>query len=343
MANVTYTVPNKNGSYDGDMVVKQYTSIAIDAGDTVTVDQPTRGLMILCTGDCVINGTLSMKEKGANANPSSSGANDSNAVQTNGLQLPFLTSGGSESLTAADTLLNGCGTTARSVVANFKTISSDGTIVSVPKIGGAGGSGGGGAGGTLTNGTGGGGSGNHSSGGTTTAAGGAGTCFSGGSASGGNNNTNNAYGTDDYAGAGGQGGSSNHNAACLGGAGNPAGTTVRYFGSYSGGSPVAGGGTGGLLILIVKGNLTIGSGGKITVKGGNGAYFSDESGTYSSGYSAAGGQAGGGRIIIAHRGTYTNNGTVEALGGDANHAKEDSTAGSGGDGGTGAITVLQVQ
>ena len=47
MANVTYTVPNKNGSYDGDMVIKQYTSLTIDSGDIVTVDQPCRGLMIL--------------------------------------------------------------------------------------------------------------------------------------------------------------------------------------------------------------------------------------------------------------------------------------------------------
>ena len=47
MANVTYTVPNKNGSYDGDMVVKQYNSMIIDTGDTVTVDQPNRGLFIL--------------------------------------------------------------------------------------------------------------------------------------------------------------------------------------------------------------------------------------------------------------------------------------------------------
>ena len=47
MANVTYTVPNKNGSYDGDMVVKQYTDLIIDSGDIVTVDQPCRGLMIL--------------------------------------------------------------------------------------------------------------------------------------------------------------------------------------------------------------------------------------------------------------------------------------------------------
>ena len=112
MANVNYTVQNKNGSYDGDMVVKQYTSVAIDNGDTVTVDQPCRGLMILVSGDCTINGTLSMKGRGAAANPSSGGGNDSNAVDTNGLRLTFLASGGSDSLTAANTLLNGCGTLA---------------------------------------------------------------------------------------------------------------------------------------------------------------------------------------------------------------------------------------
>ena len=30
MANVTYTVPNKSGSYDGDMVVKHYSSMTIN-------------------------------------------------------------------------------------------------------------------------------------------------------------------------------------------------------------------------------------------------------------------------------------------------------------------------
>ena len=64
MANVTYTVPNKNGSYDGDMVVKQYSSMTINNGDTITTDQPCRGLMILVQGNCTINGTLSMTGRG---------------------------------------------------------------------------------------------------------------------------------------------------------------------------------------------------------------------------------------------------------------------------------------
>ena len=60
MANVTYPV-----TQDGDAVVKQYSSITINAGDTVTVDNRCKGLIIYCKGDCTIDGTLSMTEKGA--------------------------------------------------------------------------------------------------------------------------------------------------------------------------------------------------------------------------------------------------------------------------------------
>ncbi len=63
MADVTYTVQNKVGSYDGDMVIKEYTSMTINSGDTVTVDQPCRGLFIYVQGDCTIDGTLSMTAK----------------------------------------------------------------------------------------------------------------------------------------------------------------------------------------------------------------------------------------------------------------------------------------
>ena len=71
-------------------------------------------------------------------------------------------------------------------------------------------------------------------------------------------------------------------------------------------------GTGGLIILVVKGNLTIGSGGSITCIGSN-------SGTCSGGnaWHGSGGASGGGNIVLAYRGTYTNNGTVTANGGTA--------------------------
>jgi hypothetical protein len=339
MANVTYTVPNKNGSYDGDMVVKQYNSVTIDTGDTVTVDQPCRGLFILVKGDCTINGTLSMTARGAFANPTTSGGSDSNAVDSNGLRFPFLTSGGSSSLTAANTLLNGCGTEARSVISNFQTLSSNGTILIVTRDGGLGGAGKntysssgslpGDDGGTVTNGTGGGGAG-MSYYYAQSQNGAKGSCFSGGSGSGGirsfgnpGNRSNTSFPVD-YGGAGGQGQYyGEFQNVSGGGAGNPGGTST--------GTDTSGqNGTGGLIVLVVGGNLTVGSNGKIQANGmlaggGNATYGTDMSG----------GASGGGRIIIAHRGTYSNSGTVEANGGT-------KSSGSGGNGGAGSVTVEQV-
>ena len=46
---VTHTVQNKNGSYDGDMVVKQYTALTISTGDTMKVDQACRGDAYICS------------------------------------------------------------------------------------------------------------------------------------------------------------------------------------------------------------------------------------------------------------------------------------------------------
>ena len=37
---------NYGGSYDGDMVVKNYNTLTIDAGATLTTSSPTRGLLI---------------------------------------------------------------------------------------------------------------------------------------------------------------------------------------------------------------------------------------------------------------------------------------------------------
>ena len=336
MANVTFTVQNKNGSYDGDMVVKQYTSIAIDAGDTVTVDQPTRGLMILCQGDCTINGTLSMKGRGAFADPTASGASDSNAVDSNGLRLPFLTAGGSDSLTAANTLFNGCGTAARNVLANFITLSSNGTIVSLVRQGANGGAGVGSKvnGNVGSNGstgqTGGGGSGGSGWTGST-GSGAYGSCFSGGSASGGTNNDSSAN-AGNWGGAG-TNGNTSHTATTSGGCGNPTGGNDITSGSVSGAEQ----GTGGLIILIVGGNLTIGSGGSITCVGSNSGSCSGGNGWHGSG-----GASGGGNIVIAHKGTYTNNGTVTANGGTSGTITNNSTSKRGGNGGNGSVQVLQV-
>ena len=367
MANVTYTVPNKNGSYDGDMVVKQYNSMVIDAGDTVTVDQPNRGLFILVKGDCTINGTLSMTSKGGFINPTATGGSDSNAVDSNGLRLPFLTSSGSSSLTASNTLFNGCGNDARSILSNFRTLSSNGDIITLVRQGASGGtqfslstgSGGqnGNAGSNGTTGqTGGGGGGSVVYGGTCRE-GRYGSCFSGGSGGGsvnnGEGNQSNVSNATIWSGRGGAS-ATGHSAAVTGGAGNPLGSNVNTSsGSISFQNNEDGDGVGGLIILVVGGNLTIGSGGKIEANGGGSQHVTRGD---SPDWINTGGAGGGGNIVLAYKGTYTNNGTVEARGGRSGRCHNPNPLGwnngsntatgdwfvNGGNGGNGSVQNLQV-
>ena len=59
-----------------------------------------------------------------------------------------------------------------------------------------------------------------------------------------------------------------------------------------------------------------------------------------------GGGSGGGSVKIAHRGTFTNNGTINVAGGDAGiyfDGGNNQYNGEGGDGGDGTYTALQVQ
>jgi len=360
MANVTYTVSNKNGSYDGDMVVKQYTSIDIDSGDTVTTDQPCRGMFLLSKGNVNVNGTLSMKNRGAFANPTTSGGSDSNAVDSNGLRFPFLTSGGSASLTAANTLLNGCGTTARSVVANFMTLSSNGTVLTVVRQGANGGGSvtesnnngdtdgnNGSNGSTGQAGGGGGGSSNYNG---TSGSGAYGSCFSGGSGGGSIDNGGSVTSGANWGGAGGNS-ATGHGSAGSGGAGNPKGASYDTSGGGGGNNVVAvsadeGNGTGGLIIIVAKGNVIIGASGKITAEGGRSDHV-----VGSNDWLVTGGAGGGGNIIIAHKGTYTNNGTVTASGGESGKTWSNSVGGSrsngtykavGGNGGNGSVQTLQI-
>ena len=339
MANVTYTVPNKSGSYDGDMVVKQYSSMTINNGDTVTTDQPCKGLMILVQGNCTINGTLSMEARGASTNPTANGGSDNNTVSANGLQMPFATSGGSSSLTAANTLFNGCGNDARSVIANFKTIASSGHVITLPRQGASGGTApgsqqnngpAGSNGGTGQ--TGGGGAGGRGWTGTS-GSGSYGSCFAGGSGGGGSNGNSEAGGNAAaWAGAGGNG-ATDHSAATSGGAGNPRGNNDTTSGSAANSEN----GVGGLIILVVGGDITIGASGSITVKGSN-------TGACSGGnqWHGSGGASGGGNIVIVHRGSYTNNGSVNANGGTSGTVASYQYSRRGGNGGNGSIQTLQV-
>lgn len=331
MANVTYTVPNKNGSYDGDMVVKQYTSMTLNSGDTLTTDQPCRGVMILVQGDCTINGTIDLRNMVPYANPTSSGGSDGNAVDSNGLRFPFLTSSGSSSLTAANTLLNGCGNDARSVIANFRTLSSNGDVLTLVRQGASGGAqrtstGSGNAGSNGSTGQSGGGGGGGYYGGTgNSGAGSYGSCWGGGSGGGGMDNSGTATDATAWAGPGGDG-SGSGSLSAQGGAGHPAGTSGSTSILPNAGDGYAG---GGALILIVGGDLTIGASGVIncsalTLPGGQ--------------IAGGGGHAGGGNIILAYRGTYTNNGTVTVQGGQATNTGSQP----GGHGGNGSLQTLQI-
>jgi hypothetical protein len=303
------TVQNKSGSYDGDMLVRQYSSLVINEGNILTVDQPCRGLMIYVQGNCTINGTLSMTARGAFADPTVSGGSDGNAVSSSGLRMPFLTASDSETLSASTALFNGAGTSARSLIAQHKNISGNGKIVTFIRQGAGGGAGGGsgygwkiGAVGTdgSTGQTGGGAGGVGSYGdpsgfGERGGSGSYGSCFSGGSG-GGDGQYDSRVGGDAQP-WGGRGG----NAAArdgydaLGGVGNPAGS------SAGGGVaiPQLASGTGGLLILVVGGNLTFGTNGRIVSQGSS---SSSSNGTPQ----WRGGSSGGGNILVAHRGSISN-------------------------------------
>ena len=62
-------------------------------------------------------------------------------------------------------------------------------------------------------------------------------------------------------------------------------------------------------------------------------------------FMSTGGGSGGGAIRIAHRGTFTNNGTINVSGGQAGTNSDGGNlqySGVGGNGGNGTSVVLQV-
>ena len=309
------TVANKDGSYDGDMALKQYSGLTIDADYILTTDQPCAGLMVLVDGDCTINGWLSMTARGANRNPT--------GVASGGIDLPVKPASGglSESLSGG-AVFDGCGTAVEALEGSFPNTGT-GSLLNILKVGmpassdndsndstfvyhngksadnytvtsswGArptdcGKSGEGGAGGGKSIGM----------------LGGAGTCFSGGSGAGG------AYaGQDCHANSYGGAGTTGQNSGDWsngGGAGNPGGAAQTYS-SYQ--AVNGGDGTGGVIILLVSGNLTIGAAGGIYCRGVGGA-------SGCGGNSNRGGSSGGGNMIVGYGGTLSNSGTIDCGGG----------------------------
>lgn len=277
---------------------------------------PCRGLLIYVQGDATIAGTLSMTARGAKTGHPVSVEN----VNVNGLQLTLAvpTGGGPAVSSLPASIFTGAGTAAETVVANHGSGQANGSPLtfSVSALGGTGAPGaqgsyvtgidgtagsctptgqcvqtGGGSSGGMTGGSGG-----------TSGAGGQGSAFSGGSGGSGENCNQNGIPAEDWGGSGGGGGCPG------GGAGNP-------------GPGSAGDGTGGLVILLVGGQLTIS--GSIVSEGVSGTW--------------EGGASGGGAALILHGGTLTNTGTISMQGGDPGTSNR-----AGGWGGLGSHVVAQV-
>ena len=300
---------NNISSEYGDPVVKNFQNLTINSGLLFSPLRPCRGLVIYCTGNLTVNGTISMTGKGGGvankiAAPIGIASSTDSRYDLVDATLYFnnfssSTAGGYGIPTHWNWAPSGS-----AWFNNYKIrIPLSGSVAGGSAAGGVGAAGifccgGGGGGGTNPSGPG--------------AVGGRGTIFGGGGGGGGQGAT--GIGIFEAGGASGVGG----------GAGSPAGVGV----------PNGSTGVGGLLILIVRGSITIN--GTLSSNGTNGGNTSPASPVSTN---TGGGGSGGGRIMIIYGGTYVNGGTVVASGGPGGTGFPGR---SGGAGGAGAITVKKV-
>lgn len=321
LSGTTVLIPS---TQDGDMVVLNCKSLRVDAGMTLTTQYRCRGLLIYTQRDCLINGTISMTARGCKANPDDVTVTaytpvpptDNNPVPSTGITIRRLAKDYTQTNDAIN-LMFGCGLAAVNSEKKQPTLSENGIVINIPKVGGAGAAGVLNHGyalkaGSTPNGTGGGGGGQayHSDeygGSYYSGSGSAGTCFSGGSG-GGAAEYRQGYNAQPYGGAGGDSTRAiNRCPGACGGVGNSSGLSI-------GSGPQSESGTGGLLILLVGGNLTIGSTGSVLSKGTNSASLFGQHPSYVLGYMAGGG-SGGGVISIMYADTLINAGVISAKGG----------------------------
>ena len=283
---------------DGPPVIKNFSSLFISRSVVVSPTNRCRGMLIFVDGDATISGSISMTARGARFTGSDASFTTINP--------PYLGDYWSTQLFPSASYLSRV----------FAVGASGGPAGGATSAGGTGGTG------ILgRSGGGGGGGGSGPSGG---GVGAAGTSFSGGSGGGGGGPTVGGSAN----GFGGRGGIGSNFGA--GGAGNPGGTSPAGNAGATG--------TGGLLILIVRGNLKIGPNGSIVTNGSAGGNFAG-----SPSQSGGGGGSGGGVIYVYYGGTLTNNGTIVSNGGSGGTAgPTNSYAGGAGGAGTAIISKLNV-
>ncbi len=284
---------------DGPPVIKNFSSLFISRSVVVSPTLRCRGMLIFVDGDATISGSISMTGRGAKFTGSDASFTTINP--------PYLGDYWSTQLFPSSSYLSRV----------FAAGAAGGPTVPGPGPGPTSPPGVAGSAGILGR-SGGGGSG-AATGGAFPGAGGAGSA-----------------GTSFSGGGGGGGGFSP--AASAGGAsrpfGGPGGTSSAAGGSGNPNGPngtVAGEGTGGLLILIVRGNLKIGPNGSISGNGITGNSTPAPGG-------GGGGGSGGGILYVYYGGTLTNNGTATASGGGSGVGG----ASSGGAGGAGTAIISRI-
>jgi hypothetical protein len=289
----TFVSRSFRSTQDGVPVVKNFSSLFISRSVVVSPTNRCRGMLIFVDGDATISGSLRMTGRGAKFTGSEASFSTINP--------PYLGDYWSTQLFPSSSYLSRVfAVGAAGAPASYIAPSGIGVAGSTGILGRSGGGGAGGSFGAVS----------------ANGAGSAGTSFSGGS--GGGAATPGTTGTNSipFGGAGGAGGPTSPTRG--GGAGNPAGL---------GGTAAVGEGTGGLLILIVRGNLRIGPNGSIDANGVAG----------NTGSSSGGGGSGGGILYVYYGGTLTNNGTVTSNGGSGGAGP--ATGGAGG-AGTAIISKL---
>lgn len=319
---VLNTVGNLNlvAPANGGPVIKHYSSITINAGHIVTSNVPCTGIILFCEGNCTINGTLTMSKKGKKA-VQGVVRYIPEIVQVKNIALP--SGGSSGSGGESQGLSGGNGGSAIAYV--------------LPLLGSPGGGGGGAAfpfsGGGI------GGNGGASLHPYNEGTGGVGGIVDGGGGSAGVNGK----------GGGGSCGNIDGRSGGAGGLGAGAGGGGGGSGSSSAvGSPGAPGEPlGGSIILIVKGNIIIGSTGIISCNGGNGGKGGNgATGANEGNPGGGGGASGGGTVLVIHKGTYSNLGSITVsagIGGASGlHAVEGAISNPGTAGGIGTVSVNQI-
>jgi hypothetical protein len=309
---------------DGDPVVKSFRNMTIQAGHIVRPTNRCKGMYLYIAGDLIVDGELTMTARGCK------GAGSYICIDpiTNRIYMHP-----TDIFTEDKHPLFGIiGANGGAGGPKSSHIYSEGrTIAGVRGGVGINGACGGGGAGALY----------HWKNTAHAAGGSAGTSFSGGAGGGGTSitapgnhpvNYNNAENGASDGGAGGYGVAAADVAtkphAAGGGAGNPGGGNVN---GPNGASATKGeSGTGGLMILIVRGNIVLGSSGKITSNGSRGGSVTGPWG------GARGAGSGGGAIHIFHKGTFTDQQKVQVTGGlgGANTTSVSPTliGGAGGDG-----------